>query len=412
MLTPLSATLAIVVAVQAAAIVALLIQRSRRRIAERAAGASAERLRIIAERAPVMIWTTRPDSRLDYLNSYCVTYTGMPIERLLGEGWLDAVHPDDRERCVATYAPAVEERVPLLMEYRIRRADGVYRWFLDTGVPRYELGQYKGFIGCTVDITERKEAEQRIRESSDLLQRSHREVQHLAGRLIEAQDAERARVARDLHDDVSQQLAGLAIAFSGLKRRLSELNADDGLEEDLRSLQQRTTTIAQSVRHLSHDLHPSVLRHAGLVPAITTYCSELERTHGTALACHADGDFGSVTAEAALCLYRIAQEALRNVIAHSGASRADIRLLRADDVAEIAVTDDGRGFDVASSLEKGNGLGLVSITERVRLAGGTVSITAEPSKGTRVCARIPSSAAVRADVRPNAERPQHDHSLF
>ena len=118
-----------------------------------------------------------------------------------------------------------------------------------SGVPKYGPdGAFTGYIGCDVEITERKNAEERIRESQAALEASHREIQHLAGRLIEAQDAERARVARDLHDDVSQQLAGMSIAFSGLKQRLSESQVSEDLQEDLRALQQRTSALAQNVR--------------------------------------------------------------------------------------------------------------------------------------------------------------------
>ena len=168
------------------------------------------------------------------------------------------------------------------MEYRLRRADGVYRWVLASGVPKYAPdGSYTGYVGCDIDITERRNAEDRIRESRAALEVSHREIQHLAGRLIESQDAERARIARDLHDDVSQQLAGLSIALSSLKHRMDEAQVSEELKADLRALHQRTATLAQNVRHLSHDLHPTVLRHGGLVAALTSYCAELERSHGT-----------------------------------------------------------------------------------------------------------------------------------
>jgi signal transduction histidine kinase len=173
---------------------------------------------------------------------------------------------------------------------------------------------------------------------------------------------------------------------------MDELHASEDLQSDVRALHQRTTTLAQNVRQVSHDLHPTVLRHAGLVAALTSYCAELQRLHSTRLTCSAEGDFASIAPASALCLYRIAQEALRNVIAHADASRAEIRLLRTGDKAEITIADDGKGFDVASSLERGKGLGLVSITERVRLAGGTVSVEAESTKGTRVRAEIPAPA--------------------
>ena len=261
-----------------------------------------------------------------------------------------------------TYEPAFEARRPFLMEYRVRHADGSYRWLLATGVPKYGAdGSFAGYIGCDVDITERRNAEDRIRESQAALEQSHRETQHLAGRLIEAQDTERARIARDLHDDVSQQLAGVSIAFSGLKQRLGEYRVSEELQQELVDLQQQTLTLARNVRQLSHDLHPTVLRHLGLERALTSYCGELQRSHGVVMRCGAEGDFASMAPEAGLCVYRIAQEALRNVVAHAGASRADVRLFRRDDDAEITITDDGCGFDV-NDPERRKGLGLVSIT--------------------------------------------------
>ncbi len=270
--------LLVVVGIQAAAIVTLLVARARRTRAERALRESEERFRLMMDGAPVMIWTARPDATLDYLNRTCVEFTGLPIEKLRDKGWLDAVHPEDLDRCAGIYIPAIEARRPFLMEYRLRRADGAYRWLLASGVPKYGPdGSFAGYIGCDIDITERKDAEDRIRESRAALEVSHREIQQLAGRLIEAQDAERARVARDLHDDVSQQLAGLSIALSSLKRRMDEPHVSEDLQADLRALHQRTTTLAQNVRHVSHDLHPTVLRHAGLVAALTSYCAELER---------------------------------------------------------------------------------------------------------------------------------------
>jgi PAS domain S-box-containing protein len=392
-MTNVIGALLIVAGIQAAAIVALVVQWRRRIQVERGLREREERLRLMADSAPVMIWTARPDTTLDYLNRTCVEFTGLPLEKLRDEGWLDAVHPEDRDYCAGTYGPAFNARTPFLMEYRVRRADGAYRWLLASGVPKYGPdGGFEGYIGCDVDITERKNAETRNLESRTALEASHREVQHLAGRLIEAQDAERARIARDLHDDVSQQLAGLSIALSGLKHRLGELHASEDLQADLRALHQRTSTLAQSVRQTSHDLHPTVLRHAGLVAALTSYCADLQRLHGTRVTCTAEGDFTSLAPASALCLYRIAQEALRNVIAHADASGAEVRLLRTGDKAEITIADDGRGFDVASSLERDKGLGLVSITERVRLAGGTVSVVAESKKGTRVRAEIPAPA--------------------
>ena len=176
-------TLLIVVAIQAAAIVALLIRAARRTGAERVLRENEARFRLMADHAPVMIWTARPDTTLDYLNRTCVEFTGLPIEKLRDEGWLEAVHPEDRARCVGIYAPAFEARTPFLMEYRVRRADGAYRWLLGSGVPKYGPdGRFAGYIGCDIDITERKDAEDLMRESRAALEVSHREIQQLAGR--------------------------------------------------------------------------------------------------------------------------------------------------------------------------------------------------------------------------------------
>ena len=233
----------------------------------------------MVDRAPVMVWTARPDTTLDYVNSTCAEFTGLPIEKLLDEGWLDAVHPDDR----GPLRPASTSR-------RSRRA-GHSSWSTGCAEPTAPTDGFWPRAFRSMDRTAASRVTSAATSTSPSAgtpksgfaragppsRSSHREIQHLAGRLIEAQDAERARVARDLHDDVSQQLAGLSIAFSGLKQRMDELQVGEELQADLRALHQRTTTLAQSVRHLSHDLHPTVLRHAGLVAALTSYCAELER---------------------------------------------------------------------------------------------------------------------------------------
>ena len=259
-------------------------------------------------------------------------------------------------------------------------------------------------MGCDVDVTKRKNAEDRILASQAALETSHQQVQYLVGRLIGAQEVERARIARDLHDDVSQQLAGVSIAFSGLKQRLGEYHLSEELEQELVDLQQHTKRLARNIRQLSHDLHPAVLQHLGLVKGLTSYCGELQRAHGVAMTCTAEGDFRNITPDAALCVYRIAQEALRNVIAHAGASGADVKLLQMGDQAQITIVDDGRGFNATNRAEKDKGgLGLVSISERARIIGGTVSVVSGLQQGTRVQATIPMNARLKVDVGAGME---------
>ena len=165
---------------------------------------------------------------------------------------------------------------------------------------------------------------------------------------------------------------------------------------DAHARAQRPAALARSASHRA--------AAPGLVAGLTSYCGELERAHGWRWRARAEGDFASITPDAALCLYRIAQEALRNVIAHAGARRADVRLLQTGDQAEITIADDGRGFEVASRVERDNGLGLVSITERARIVGGTVSIVSGLNQGTRVRATIPMRARVTLEVGPGIGR--------
>jgi len=218
---------------------------------------------------------------------------------------------------------------------------------------------------------------------------SNAQIRDLFGRLIRAQETERTRIARDLHDDVSQRIAGLSIMISGLKRRQRGEEIETDVLATLTSLQQNTGALAEEIRTLSHDLHPGVLQHAGLVTALGEFCAEFERQHGITTTCRAGANLEAIDADVALCLYRIAQEALRNVVKHAGARNINVALARTAEGIQMSIADDGKGFDLLATRRKGSGLGLVSIDERVRLMRGTVDIETHQRGGTRVVVRLP-----------------------
>ena len=248
-------------------IAGLLIQRRNRWRAERSLRESEERFRVMADTAPVMVWRAGPDQRCDFFNEPWLAFRGRRLQDEIGDGWTEGVHPDDLQRCLTAYTAAWPGRESFRMEYRLRRADGEYRWVLDTGVPRLASdGALLGYIGSCLDITERRQAEEALRANEAALRQSHAEIADLAGRLITAQEAERARIARDLHDDISQKLAAISIAMS--ECRLPELHASGDLLEVLSAVQRQTIELAEDIRLLSHDLHPDVLKHAGLVDAV------------------------------------------------------------------------------------------------------------------------------------------------
>ena len=283
---------------------------------------------------------------------------------------------------------AFNERRTSQREFRLRRADGEYRWVLDSGVPRFAPdGAFAGFIGSCFDITERREAEAELRESEAALRKSHRQNQELAGRLITAQELERARIARELHDDVGQRLASFSIALGTLRRRLP--GAPQPVHDELAGLQRETVTLGNDLRSLSHELHPALLEHLGLVDALRRRCEEVSAESGVTVALDVTSELGPVPDEVALCLYRVAQEALRNVVNHAQARSARVELSRQNGRVAMRITDDGRGFEPGMAASH-RGLGLISLDERVRMLAGTLAIESSPHIGTTVSVTVPS----------------------
>ena len=372
---------------QTGLIAGLLVQRGRRRRVENALRESEERFRVAADTAPVMIWRSRSDKAHDFFNRPWLEFRGCTMEQEMGSGWTAGIHPADLDECLTTYTMAFNERRPFQREFRLRRADGEYRWVLDSGVPRFAPdGAFAGFIGSCFDITERREAEADLRESEAALRKSHRQNQELAGRLITAQEVERARIARELHDDVGQRLASFSIALGTLRRRLP--GAPQPVHDELAGLQRETVTLGNDLRLLSHELHPALLEHLGLVDALRRRCEEVSAESGVTVALDVTSELGPVPDEVALCLYRVAQEALRNVVNHAQARSARVELSRQNGRVAMRITDDGRGFEPELAASR-RGLGLISLDERVKMLEGTLAIESSPHSGTTVSAMVP-----------------------
>ena len=203
---------------------------------------------------------------------------------------------------------------------------------------------------------------------------------------MSAKEDERRRIARELHDDISQRLALLAMGIERLVQQTPDRNI---LRARLRELSQQTNEIAKGVHHLSHQLHPFVLEGLGIVAALRALSRELSKS-GLRVAFNSDAASSDVSAAVALGLFRVAQEALSNVRKHSGVGEATLHFSCSDRVVTIRVEDRGRGFDPRAH---GGGLGLVSMRERLVQLGGEVAIESRPGEGTAVEARVPRSAA-------------------
>jgi signal transduction histidine kinase len=220
------------------------------------------------------------------------------------------------------------------------------------------------------------------------------QLRDLTGRLVSAKEDERRRIARELHDDISQRLALLAIEIERLVLQTPEW---DTVRAPLRDLWQKTNEIAKGVHHLSHRLHPFRLGALGIVAALRRLSRELSE-RGLRVAFSSDAVSSEPSADVALGLFRVAQEALSNVLKHSGVGEATLDFSSSDRVATVRIEDRGRGFDPSAHAE---GLGLVSMRERLVQLGGEMAIESRPREGTVIEARVPLRSGLPKRLTPS-----------
>lgn len=249
----------------------------------------------------------------------------------------------------------------------------------------------------------RRRAEQTIRAREATLRTSYERIRQLAQHLINVQDRTRAEIAQDLHDDVCQRLAYVAIGVANVKRSPGDIQ-DERTQRKLDELEQDTQRVFDEIRRLSHELHPATLRVLGLGPAIKAHGAELAKRHNVHVDFEIAGELGPVHPETAICFFHIAQEAFRNGIVHGHASRFAVSLAKSGEEIVLRISDDGAGFDREAVRHHGGGLGLVSMEERARSVGGHLEIVASPGQGTTVRARGPAQP-------PSTARPAEDPRL-
>lgn len=274
------------------------------------------------------------------------------------------------------------------IRFRVPTAWEQYQWHI---VGTLALLALQTFLigGLVAQHARRRRAEAIIRGKEAALRSSYDRIRDLAGQLITAQELARTQIARDLHDDVCQELASMTIEIAELQRHRLDVH-DAHAQFLLSSLHRRAQVLVDSVRRLSHDLHPSTLRHVGLAASLEAHCIEVEQRYDTQVGLVVNGSLIELPEETALCLFRIAQEALRNAATHGSARRITVTLSGSASGVELVITDDGEGFDVEAARRRGGGLGLVSMHERARLVGGHVVIDSRAQQGTSVRVRVPT----------------------
>jgi len=354
----------------------------------------------MANETPAYLWMTSPDEENSFINTPLRKFLGTE-RQMLSKDWSDYVHPDDLARARARFLECRTGMREYDSEFRIRRFDGEYRWGANRGMPRFSpTGEFLGYAGSLIDITDRRKAEEQLRTanvvlSSELAERTRNEeeIRSLSALLMNAQEEERARLARELHDDLSQQIAALSIAMGNLKRQIPTNEPDVRSQSD--RIQQKLVELAEGVRRLSHELHPAVLDHSGIASALQSYCDEFTVLTGVQVSLRADGSFEHLPASVALGLYRITQEALQNVAKHANTADAEVALRYAEGLLCLTIADRGVGMELPSARSL-TGLGLISIKERARLLHGTVEILSKAHQGTTITVRLDLARTVAA----------------
>jgi PAS domain S-box-containing protein len=363
---------------EAVLILALLIHRARRKRAEEALRESEERLRLAVQagRMYAFEWDTATD--VIVRSGECAEIFNWMDDPThdTGRQFADRVHSDDRKAYVATETGPTVKNPTYQISFRMLRPDGSVIWLEESGHASFDdQGRLLRTIGMVADVTGRKLAEEAL--------------SNVSLRLIEAQEQERARIARELHDDLSQRMALLQIGLEQLAGDTSGLSSKG--QQELRNITKVSTEVSSCIHNLSHQLHPYKLDALGLVASLRGLCNEFAQQHNLHIQ-FVDRDIRSqIRKDVTLCLFRIAQEALRNVVKHSGAAEALVELSGRADQIELCVFDSGVGFRL-EDVKPETGLGLISMRERLRLVGGHLAVESEPSRGTRIRVRIPLHA--------------------
>ncbi len=245
------------------------------------------------------------------------------------------------------------------------------RWFTAKAT-KVEMPDGFRILVTLEDVTRRRQAEEELR--------------NLGGRLINAQEEERTRLARELHDDLSQRLALISLEIAQMRPQI--LEGQHSLKNTVERLSKKAQELGSDIHRLSYQLHPFKLDHFGLSRSIESLCVELSEHQDLEIKFRQQGFPAVLSEEVTLCVFRIAQEALHNVVKHSGAREAQVVITKSANSVRLRVSDNGRGFDIELAKRKRR-LGLISIGERLRLVDGRFSIRSEPERGTQINVFIP-----------------------
>ncbi len=354
--------------------------------AEAQLSASEERYRILTEVSPQIIWMADVNGEMTFCNRQWVEYTGLDLQQTMAAGAASVVHPDDRAGVTTAWQEAISRDQPFEVEVRLRRAlDGNHRWHLARARPMHDSsGSTLLWLGAAVDIDDRKMVEialdkfnatlaEQVEERTAELEARTAQLKELNAHLIRIAEAERSRLARELHDELGAHLSVAMMDLTVISRRLAEHGPSDTLTL-ARRIAETLTATTQISRRIISDLRPVMIRELGLAGALDVYCKQFETTTNIRCERQFTDSLPPIVDEAGIALFRIVQESLSNVVKYAGAATVHLSLSVTQDFVELSVLDDGKGITGEARTKKVSH-GLLGIRERAEGFGGTLRIT-------------------------------------
>jgi PAS domain S-box-containing protein len=326
-----------------------------------------------------MTYTLTVSGKITFISENVREITGYTPEDLYREDFgflLRRIHPDDRASVKGAFGDLAVEGTPFDLEYRFRRKDGEWIWLNDRGAVTYKEGGVQSHYGMAFDITERKRLENRV---------------------VEISDWERQRMGQELHDDLSQQLTGLAALSGSLKARLAAEGRPE--ETDAARIQEIARGAVLYTQSLARGLYPHDVTGGTLPEAIRSLGNTTEAVFGIPCLVRVHGNFKGIGEEEALHLFRICQESIHNAVRHGGAGRVLVSLEMQQESLSLQIEDDGRGFDPGVYSE---GMGLSVMRCRAEFLGASLDLETSPGGGTRIALTVPGR--VRPSVRAGRGR--------